>query len=81
MTERDLPRYLNKAQSSNDNEELELLLVGDELQRLLTMLNNMIVIFILHGLHKGVDSIQNQTPSNSNIPMVEEWLESPHQKH
>ena len=72
MTDLDLPSYLNKAQSIC--EEIKLQLVNDDVQKMSDKLDNMLMVFVLHGLHKDFESVRNQTLTNSDIPTVEDLI-------
>lgn len=72
MTDLNLPSYLNKAQSTIV--ELKSMLVNDDLKKVLEKLDNMFMVFVLHGLHKDLESVRNQTLTNPNIPTAEELI-------
>ena len=72
MTDHDLPSYLNKAQSTI--EEIKLILTGDNLQSMLDKLDNLYMVFVLHGLHRDFESVRNQILTNAAVPKVEDLI-------
>ena len=73
MTDNDLSEYLARAQSTIDG--LKLMLVDDDLKKLLEKLDNMFMVFILHGLPKEYAAIRDQALTNTSIPTVEELID------
>ena len=65
MMENDLPTYLTKAQSTID--EVKLLLTGNDMEN---KIDNKCMVFILHGLHKNLESVRNQILTNHSVPTV-----------
>ena len=70
MTENDLPTYLTKSQSTID--EVKLLMTGDNMEN---KLDNMCMVFVLHGLHKDLESVRNQILTNHSVPTVENLMD------
>ena len=70
MTENDLPTYLTKSQSTID--EVKLLMTGDNMEN---KLDNMCMVFVLHGLYKDLESVRNQILTNPSIPIVENLMD------
>lgn len=61
MTDHDLSSDLNRAQSTV--EELKLMSVSDDLQKVFSKLENMFMVFVLHGIHNDFESVWNQNLS------------------
>lgn len=53
MSNLDLPSYLNKAQSIC--EETKLMLLKEDVKKMTKWLDNMLMVFVLHGLHKSLN--------------------------
>ena len=73
MTDNVLSEYLTRAQSTIDG--LKLMLVGDDLKKVLEKLDNMFMVFILHGLPKEYATVKDQALTNITIPTVEELID------
>jgi hypothetical protein len=69
MSDLNLSGYLNKAQSVC--EEAKLMLLNQDAKKMAEKLDNMIMVFVLHGLHKKFEYVRNQTLTNSEVPMLE----------
>ncbi|XP_057422899.1 uncharacterized protein LOC130716883 isoform X3 [Lotus japonicus] len=72
MTDTDLPSYLKKAQSLCD--EVKLMLEKDDVKEMKKKIDNLLMVLVLHGLHKDYESIRNQTLTNPGIPTVAELI-------
>lgn len=72
MNDQDLSEYLTCAQSTID--DLKLMLISDDITKILDKLDNMFMVFVLHGLSKEYSSVKDQGLSNTTIPTVEEQL-------
>ena len=70
MTNNDLPTYLTMAQSTID--EVKLLLTGNDMEN---KVDNMCMVFVLHGLHKDLESVRNQILTNPSVPTVENLMD------
>lgn len=51
----DLSAYLNKAQSVC--EETKLMILNQDVKMMAAKLDNMLMVFVLHGLHKEFESV------------------------
>lgn len=73
MDDQDLSEYLTCAQSSID--DLKLMLVSDDITKILGKLDNMLMVFVLHGLSKEYTSVKDQALTNTTIHTVEELID------
>lgn len=73
MTDHDLPAYLNKAQSTI--EEVKMILTSDDLQNTQSKVDNMCMVFVLHGLHKDMESVRNQILTNPSVPTTVDLID------
>ncbi|GAU10062.1 hypothetical protein TSUD_423020, partial [Trifolium subterraneum] len=73
MTDHDLSKYLARAQSTIDG--LKLMLVNDDPKKVLEKLDNMFMVFILHGLPREYGAVRDQALTNTTIPTVEELID------
>lgn len=71
-TNQDLPSYLDRAQSAID--EVKLFLTGDDYTKMVSNLDNMCMVFILHGLHRDFEYVWNQVLSNSSVPTAKQLI-------
>ncbi|KAK2418425.1 putative mitochondrial protein [Trifolium repens] len=73
MTDNDLSEYLARAQSTIDG--LKLMLVSDDPKKVLEKLDNMFMVFILHGLPREYGAVRDQALTNTTIPTVENLID------
>ncbi|KAG6501800.1 hypothetical protein ZIOFF_041684 [Zingiber officinale] len=73
MQDHDLTSYLNKAQSTIH--QVKMHLTYSDPNKVLEKLDQMYMVFVLHGLHKNFDSVKNQVLTNPNIPTVDELID------
>ncbi|KAI5381827.1 hypothetical protein KIW84_040793 [Lathyrus oleraceus] len=73
MNDQDLSEYLTRAKSTIDG--LKLMLVSDDITKILGKLDNMLMVFVLHGLSKKCSSVKDQAITNITIPTVEELID------
>ncbi|XP_050894398.1 uncharacterized protein LOC127101108 [Lathyrus oleraceus] len=73
MNGHDLLEYLTHAQSTING--LKLMLVSDDITKVLGKLDNMFMVFVLHSLPKEYSSVKDQALTNTTIPMVEELID------
>ncbi|KAI5398191.1 hypothetical protein KIW84_063832 [Lathyrus oleraceus] len=73
MNDQDLSEYLTSAQSTIDG--LKLMLISDDITKILGKLDNMFMLFVLHGLSKEYSSVKEQVLTNTTIPTVEELID------
>lgn len=73
MQDHDLTSYLNKAQSTIH--QVKMHLTSDDSNKVLEKLDQMYMVFVLHGLHKDFDNVKNQVLTNPNIPTVDELID------
>ncbi|XP_050890899.1 uncharacterized protein LOC127096364 [Lathyrus oleraceus] len=73
MNDQDLSEYLIRAQSTID--DLKLMLVSDDITKILGKLDNMLMVFVLHDLSKEYSSVKDQALTNITIPTVEELID------
>lgn len=73
MQDHDLTSYLNKAQSTIH--QVKMHLTYSDPSKVLEKLDQMYMVFVLHGLHKNFDSVKNQVLTNPNIPTVDELID------
>lgn len=73
MNDQDLSEYLTRAQSIIDG--LKLMLVSDDIMKILGKLDNIFMVFVLHGLSKEYSSVKDQALTSTTIHMVEELID------
>ncbi|XP_074590740.1 uncharacterized protein LOC141846603 [Curcuma longa] len=73
MQDHDLTSYLNKAQSTIH--QVKMHLTYSDTNKVLEKLDQMYMVFVLHGLHKDFDNVKNQVLTNPNIPTVDELID------
>jgi len=72
MTEDDIKTYANKAQSAVT--EFKLLVTDDDPKKMLEKLDNVCMVYILHGLHEKYESVRSNIFSASDIPSAEDLI-------
>ncbi|KAI5389623.1 hypothetical protein KIW84_075059 [Lathyrus oleraceus] len=73
INDQDLSEYLTRAQSTIDG--LKLMLVIDDIMKMLGKLDNMFMVFLLHGISKECSLVKDQSLINTTIPTVEKLID------
>lgn len=72
MTEDDIKTYANKAQSAVT--EFKLLVTDNDPKKMLEKLDNVCMVYVLHGLHEKYESVRSNILSASDIPSAEDLI-------
>lgn len=65
MNDLDLLENLTRAQSTID--DLKLMLVSDDITKVLSKLDNMFMLFVLHGLSKEYSLVKDRALTNTTL--------------
>ena len=72
MTKDNITTYANKAQPAVT--EFKLLVIDDDPKKMLEKLDNVCMVYVLHGLHEKYESTRSNILSTSDIPSAEDLI-------
>jgi len=72
MIEDNITNYANKAQSAVT--EFKLLVTDNDPKKMLDKLDNVCMVYVLHGLHENYESVMSNILSASDIPSAEDLI-------